>query len=120
MRKLLLVATALMLGCGGALAQSGQGGYLGSDPGAAGSAGAPAPRPSRQGGYLGIDPGAHQQSAQAPQGGDMRRSPTAWCVYSPEPDRCRGRAIDEDRICAKHEGPSYARCRAAMDQMYTH
>ena len=39
---------------------------------------------SGQGGYLGQNPGANLQPMKAPEG-DMRASPVAWCAKSTEP-----------------------------------
>ena len=122
MRKMLLAATAALalgIGYGGAaLAQSHQGGYLGENPGTQLAAGIAAPtRGSGQGGYLGVNPGANLRPATAPAG-DMRSSPTAWCVSSPEPSRCRARAAAEFQICITKDPSVYASCRFALDQMH--
>jgi hypothetical protein len=80
---------------------------------------------SGQGGYLGITPAAPPAPGTAPMGGapaasadDMKSSPTAWCIHSPEPSRCRGRAAIEAEICANRDGASYSSCRFAVDQMH--
>jgi len=68
MRSLIVAGALLLASAGGAFAQSGQGGYLGIDPGAHQVAAPSATtwRPgSGQGGYLGIDPGAHLSAAPA-------------------------------------------------------
>ena len=63
MRHVLVAASALglLLSGGVAFAQSGQGGYLGTNPGANAPTGAPnqpSTQGSGQGGYLGSNPGA--------------------------------------------------------------
>jgi len=94
MRKLFLTMAAVtILACGGASAQS------------------------QQGGYLGQGNGNTLQSARLPDE-PMQTSPTAWCKHSPEPSRCRARAVVEHEICAGKEGRSYEACRFAMDQMH--
>ena len=123
MRKTLLAATAVLaigLGCTvEALAQSHQGGYLGQNPGANQVAtGIAAPtRGSGQGGYLGLNPGANLKPAGTASG-DMRSSPEAWCVNSPEPSRCRARAQAENQMCVGKDPSAYASCRFALDQMH--
>ncbi|MBV8167670.1 MAG: hypothetical protein JO021_12810 [Alphaproteobacteria bacterium] len=76
---------------------------------------------SGQGGYLGQNAGPVQRPQMSAVPGE-RRAPTTdatdWCVNSPEPSRCRGRASVEDQICAGRSPESYGRCRAAMDQMH--
>jgi hypothetical protein len=77
---------------------------------------------SGQGGYLGQNPGSvgrPQMSAvpgerRPPAGDDMM----AWCRNSPEPSRCRSRASVEHELCGGRSPESYGRCRAAMDQMH--
>jgi len=122
MRKILLalVAVTALGWAGGAFAQSNQGGYLGQNPTPQTATAAPRPADigSRQGGYLGLNPGANLAPARAPDG-DMRASPAAWCVNSPEPSRCRARAAVEHEICAaRTASDSYAHCRRAVDQMH--
>ena len=58
----------VLLASGGAFAQSHQGGYLGSNPGAhvAPRIAAPAAKGSGQGGYLGLSPGGHQAASTEP------------------------------------------------------
>jgi hypothetical protein len=73
MRHVLVAASALslMLGTGVAFAQSGQGGYLGSNPGANAPTGAPNQPPqqgSGQGGYLGSNPGGNATSSSGGSG----------------------------------------------------
>ena len=84
-RMVFAVSVALLFGAGAALAQSGQGGYLGETPGKnqpAASTQAQAPKTSGQGGYLGENPGANQAPATAAQpqttsgqGGYLGRAP---------------------------------------------
>jgi hypothetical protein len=89
MRHMLVAASAasLLLASGAALAQSGQGGYLGKDPGANAPTSAPREPPARgsgQGGYLGKDPGdaaagsgsgAAGPTTGSGQGGYLGRNP---------------------------------------------
>lgn len=124
MRKLFLgVAMATVLAFGGsAFAQSQQGGYLGQNPSGHQTAtlAAPTHPGSGQGGYLGIDPGARLAPAPKPAGnmaGNMMSDPMAWCSSSPEPSRCRARAAIEHPMCLEHP-EHYAACRFAMDQMH--
>ena len=44
-------------------------------------------------------------------------SPSDWCMRSPEPYRCRGRAAMEHDMCMDSSG-SYDSCRFALDQMH--
>jgi hypothetical protein len=83
---------------------------------------------SGQGGYLGVNPGATQQSVMPftraepppPSVGLSRAtemaSPTAWCSQSPEPSHCRVRAGVEHTICS--DKADYDACRRAVDQMH--
>jgi hypothetical protein len=47
----------------------------------------------------------------------MPSSPAAWCMRSPEPNRCRARSGVEHEMC-KGNPASYDSCRFAMDQMH--
>ena len=90
---------------------SGQGGYLGTHPGAE----APAQQPQRQ---LGAMPnglrGAQPQQRNAI---DASSPPTAYCdAASMEPDRCRSRAADDHKMCAdRSDSASYMSCRRTLD-----
>ncbi len=123
MRKLILatLAAAAVAYGGTAFAQSHQGGSLGINPGGNQMATTNVPPPpdigSRQGGYLGQNPGANLKPAQAPTG-DMRGSPTAWCMGSTDPFRCRSKAAVEHEYCMTKEERYYAGCRAALHQMF--
>lgn len=70
MRNILLTTTAiLLLGTGMAFAQSGQGGYLGLNPGGHLATSTQPPPPefgSGQGGYLGKNPGDHLATPTQP------------------------------------------------------
>jgi len=90
---------------------SGQGGYLGAQPGAAippqmgllPSSGSPSRNPG--------------MSAQAPKPPtiDASSPPTAFCdAASIEPDRCRSRAADDHKMCA-HSTDDYMSCRHTLD-----
>lgn len=46
----------------------------------------------------------------------MKENPQAWCIYSPEPSRCRARAAAEHQICMGAN--NYGACRHAVDQMH--
>ena len=73
--------------------------------------------PHNVGGYLGQNPGANLKPAQTPTG-DMRSSPTAWCMGSTDPYRCRSKAAVEHEYCMTKEERYYAGCRAALHQMF--
>jgi hypothetical protein len=121
MRKLLLLTVCLApLAGGAALAQSGQGGYLGLNAGAqAGTAAAVAPQlGSLQGGYLGKNAGATLKPPTAASAGDYLTQPAAWCENSPVPGRCRNRAAADHAWCiANSSAERYATCRRTMDFM---
>jgi hypothetical protein len=96
MRHLFVAASAigLLLASGAALAQSGQGGYLGKDPGAnAPSITTPQPpaQGSGQGGYLGKDPGGDATTSSGSgasgsgQGGYLGRDPGTTCTDPANP-----------------------------------
>jgi hypothetical protein len=104
-----------------AFAQSHQGGYLGLNPAhdvaarTAPTDGSAAPaHGSGQGGYLGLNNGGHLMPA-APE---PTTGPLAWCVHSPDPSHCRGRALVENDICKDKTGAHYDACRQAIDQMH--
>src|SRR5262245_22482826 len=95
-RTLALTIALLAASATAALAQSHQGGYLGLDPGGqtatrAAPAAPPPAHGSGQGGYLGLNNGAHL----APATPEPTTGPLAWCVHSPDPSHCRGRAVVE-------------------------
>jgi len=121
MRKLFvtsLVLATLAFG-GAAFAQSQQGGYLGENPGghAATGSGIPPQVGSMQGGYLGKNPGATSQPQRPAGTVDANSAPTAFCDNgSIEPDRCRGRADVDHKMCAD-KGDQYAACRRTLDMM---
>jgi hypothetical protein len=124
MRKILfaVVAVAGLALSGGAFAQSGQGGYLGANPGGHLTATSPIPPQlgSMQGGYLGINPGAHL-TPKASAESDMTASPTAWCqAKSVEPDRCASRAAADHQYCMQQGADHYANCRRMMDYIGWH
>jgi len=116
--RLLSIASAMVLAVSlPAFAQSQQGGYSGVKPP---TIDLPEVAMSAPGGYLGKDAGATLKPLPASTE-DVRNSATLWCRFSPEPDRCRGRAEGEHAICAgKQTEQSYAACRFAMDQMFSH
>ena len=95
MRITLAATVALTLAFGGAaLAQTGQGGYLGSNPGA--DAGPPKP-PSEE---------------------DMMIKPAAFCMrMALDPGRCMGRGAFEHDYCREKSADrvQYTSCRRAMD-----
>jgi len=121
MRNLLLVAVAagtLILSTG-AHAQSGQGGYLGTSPGAhqlATTGTIPSLHGSGQGGYLGENPGAKLAPAKIDDT-DVSSSPVAWCRKAMDFDRCRATAASNHALCMAHPD-HYQSCRAALDHMY--
>jgi hypothetical protein len=118
-RKILfaLVAVAGLAVSGGAFAQSGQGGYLGANPGGHQTTSqAPAQLGSMQGGYLGQNPGAGLAAPKAADAAEMMASPTAWCrSASIEPGRCSSRATPDHEYCMQQGADHYAACRRAMD-----
>jgi hypothetical protein len=121
MRRVLLITTcvALVGFAGAAMAQSGQGGYLGLNPGGhLGTPGTPPQMGSLQGGYLGKNPGgALQQTTPATAPGPTS-APTAWCDgFSMVPGRCRNRAAADHDWCATRQPTRYADCRRTMDFM---
>jgi hypothetical protein len=102
MRNLFLgVATAAILVYGGsAFAQSGQGGYLGLNPGGHQTAATPTETHAAE-------------DATTP-------SPESWCqsgsaVYG----RCAGKASAEHSYCMQHDPDHYASCRSIMDALGT-
>jgi hypothetical protein len=122
MRKLLLLTVCLapLIGGDPAVAQSGQGGYLGLNAGAhAGTAGPVAPQlGSLQGGYLGRNAGATLKPPTAASAADYLTEPAAWCANSPVPGRCRNRAAADHAWCIANASPErYATCRRTMDFM---
>jgi hypothetical protein len=126
MRRILSIAAALALFgtagfgmAGAAHAQSGQGGYLGVNPGGqAASSAAGAPQlGSLQGGYLGRNPGQNATPLKRASLADYLNSPAAWCENSVEPSRCRSRAADDHAWCLQRGAERYAACRQTMDYM---
>ena len=96
---------------------SGQGGYLGINPGAAAPV-TPPPQQlgSMQGGYLGKNPGATMSPPRTPGTVDAASPPTAFCdTASMEPDRCRSRADADHEMCAKQNPDHYMSCRRTLD-----
>jgi len=120
MRKILFaaVAVASLAFSAGAFAQSGQGGYLGINPGSQVAA-APSAQPhpgSQQGGYLGINPGAGLNAAKPADTAEMMANPAAWCrTGSVEPGRCASRATSDHQYCMQKGADHYASCRRTMD-----
>jgi hypothetical protein len=114
-----IVAAVAWLGfAGGAGAQSGQGGYLGINPGKGVGVSTLAlapPHGSGQGGYLGLNPGAGLQPVK-PTTADATSAPAAWCENSLVPSRCRARAAADHAWCAQRP-ERYAACRRTMDYM---
>jgi hypothetical protein len=79
---------------------------------------------SGQGGYLGSNPGPliYPQQSSVPEARPAQSQAEqmmGWCRNSPEPSRCRARAATEHQICAGKASPeTYGGCRHAMDQMH--
>jgi hypothetical protein len=97
---------------------SGQGGYLGVNPGGHAPAHqTPPPQTgSLQGGYLGRDPGATMQPVKPRGSVDASSPPTAFCdSASVEPDRCRSRADADHEMCVKQNPDHYMNCRRTLD-----
>ncbi len=124
MRRGLLITTcvALVGFAGAAMAQSGQGGYLGLNPGGhLGTPGAPPPQMgSLQGGYLGKNPGGALQQTTPTAILGPSSAPTAWCdAKSMVPGRCRNRAAADHQWCATRapEPARYGECRRTLDLM---
>jgi len=124
MRKLSLLTAGvtLLVLAGPAFAQSGQGGYLGKDPGehALPSISSAPQIGSLQGGYLGKNPGGALKPATPASAADYLTVPTAWCENSIVPSRCRNRATPDHAWCADRAlgNPTrYASCRRTMDFM---
>ncbi len=122
MRRILMlwVAVACLGVAGTASAQSGQGGYLGLNPGktqTAGTTGLPEARSSGQGGYLGRNVGADVKPLAPAAVVDANSDPVAWCVNSLVPGRCRNRATIDHAWCASNRPDKYASCRRSMDLM---
>lgn len=119
MRKTMLAmaaAVAILVPAAGAIAQSGQGGYLGLNPGRdqAASAAAPTHPGSGQGGYLGLNNGANllpPRSADA----STAPSPTGWCSNSIVPGRCARMSQGDHDWCQEHDADHYERCRRVLD-----
>jgi hypothetical protein len=89
---------------------SGQGGYLGSDPGAESTPAAPQ--------QLGAMPNALRGAPQPARPTiDASSPPTAYCdSASMEPDRCRSRAADDHKMCSdRTDSASYMACRRTLD-----
>ncbi len=99
MRKTMLAmaaAAAILIPAAGAIAQSGQGGYLGLNPGSNQTGSAAAPRP-------------------ADLGSQSRSSPPTWCVNSLVPGQCAKNAEGDHDWCAQHDADHYDRCRRLLD-----
>src|SRR5262249_33418659 len=117
-RTLALAAMLLLGAVPAAVAQSHQGGYLGLNPAhdlaARTTPTEPAPpiHSSGQGGYLGLNVGANL----LPQPPQETTGMMGWCVHSPDPSHCRGRAVVEHQICK--DKPDYDACRALIDPMH--
>jgi hypothetical protein len=97
---------------------SGQGGYLGANPGAHVQAPQQAPQiGSLQGGYLGKNPGADMQPKKPGAAVDASSPPTAFCdSASIEPGRCRSRAEVDHKMCAdRADSAHYMSCRRTLD-----
>ncbi len=96
---------------------SGQGGYLGSNPGANAPQQAPGPQlGSLQGGYLGKNPGAQSQPPRQHGTVDASSPPAAYCdALSMEPDRCKSRADADHKMCVQNNPDHYASCRRTLD-----
>jgi hypothetical protein len=95
---------------------SGQGGYLGVNPGTSARPTTPPQLGSMQGGYLGKNPGADSQPRRAPGTLDASSPPTAFCeAYSLDQDRCKGRATADHQMCADKHDMSYMDCRRLLD-----
>ncbi len=100
MRKTMLAmaaAAAILVPAAGAIAQSGQGGYLGSTPGGAQTGTVVTPRPADLG-------------TQAP-------SPAAWCSNSTVSGRCMKNSEADHDWCQQHDAEHYERCRRALDSV---
>jgi hypothetical protein len=121
MRKIVTIAAMVVcVGTAGAsFAQSGQGGYLGLDPGAhvAPATTVPPQLGSLQGGYLGKNVGQTATPLKPVTAADYLTAPAAWCQNSVEPSRCRSRAEDDHAWCMAHNPARYADCRRTMDYM---
>jgi hypothetical protein len=122
MRKLMLVTIcvgALGGADGTAIAQSGQGGYLGLNPGGhLGTPGTPPQMGSLQGGYLGKNPGGALNAKTPASAPGPTSAPTAWCDgFSMVPGRCRNRAAADHEWCATRQPERYADCRRTLDYM---
>jgi hypothetical protein len=113
------VALTLLGAAGTASAQSGQGGYLGINPGKTVGTTQQAlmPTGSGQGGYLGLNPGGSLKPARPVTPAEYLTSPAAWCTNSVEPSRCRSRAADDHAWCVQRGPNDYASCRRTMDYM---
>jgi len=79
---------------------------------------------SGQGGYLGMNPGGHQTAATPEQTraaeDALKASPDAWCrTNSSVMDRCIGKAESEHTYCMQHDPDHYASCRNMMDSLGT-
>ena len=99
-----------------------QGGHLGGDP-AARVAAAPAGSPnagSMQGGYLGLALAASPMPKRLAPASSFAMAPAAWCNYSADTDRCRGRAEPDHTWCMAHAPDHYASCRQTMDYIGWH
>lgn len=97
---------------------SGQGGYLGANPGAMARPTPPAPAQlgSMQGGYLGRNPGAQSQPPRTPGTLDASSPPGAFCMTAAlDQDRCLSRAPADHKMCADKQGMSYLDCRRTLD-----
>jgi hypothetical protein len=110
-------AASIVTLSGTAWAMSGQGGYLGLNPGA----GLQPPEQqigipmSHQGGYLGLNPGAELHPLNLDTASDFKTTSGAWCAGSVEPTRCLKRAEVDHKYCVEHEQDHYATCRRALD-----
>ena len=103
-------------------AATGQGGYLGSNPGAnapTAATNAPAAPGSGQGGYLGSNVGAGAGAPTRMTEADMMKNPAMWCRMSAmDMGRCSGRSSADHAYCMEKAGGdpvAYQRCRRTMD-----
>ena len=75
---------------------------------------------SQQGGSLGLELAASLMPKRLAPASSFATSPAAWCDYSVDTDRCRGRAEPDHKWCMAHAPDHYATCRQTMDYIGWH
>ncbi len=87
----------------------------------AGVTAGPVQAQSQQGGYLGrLELAGSLMPKRLAPATSFATSPAAWCDYSVDTDRCRGRAEPDHKWCTAHAPDRYVTCRQTMDYIGWH